>query len=193
VKIGFLGGSFDPIHFGHLLAAQDAYEQHKLDRLVIVPASQSPMKRATCSRPRPTGWRWAGGDRVEPASKSPTSSCAGVEVKHTIDSARHFRGGHPKDDLYWVIGGEPAARSTFGRTSRSWRNWSSHLPRETGLPVRATPVVARAPAAPLRWPSAGDKLDRAPGPDAAPSFARLFRSHKAIVYIREKGLYRDQR
>jgi nicotinate-nucleotide adenylyltransferase len=34
VKIGLMGGSFDPVHFGHLVAAQDAYEQYKLDRLI---------------------------------------------------------------------------------------------------------------------------------------------------------------
>ena len=44
MKIGFLGGSFDPVHFGHLMAAQDAYEQHKLDRLILVPAAQAPLK-----------------------------------------------------------------------------------------------------------------------------------------------------
>src|SRR4051812_36770503 len=44
VKIGFLGGSFDPVHFGHLLAAQDAFEQHHLDRVILVPAAQAPLK-----------------------------------------------------------------------------------------------------------------------------------------------------
>ena len=44
MKIGFLGGSFDPVHFGHLIAAQDAYEQHELDRLFLVPAAQAPLK-----------------------------------------------------------------------------------------------------------------------------------------------------
>ena len=32
------------MHFGHLLAAQDAYEQHRLDRLIFVPAAQAPLK-----------------------------------------------------------------------------------------------------------------------------------------------------
>ena len=44
LKIGFLGGSFDPVHIGHLLAAQDAYEQCQLDRLIFVPAAQAPLK-----------------------------------------------------------------------------------------------------------------------------------------------------
>ena len=41
MKIGFLGGSFDPVHFGHLIAAQDVYEQYRLDRLFLVPAAQA--------------------------------------------------------------------------------------------------------------------------------------------------------
>ncbi len=44
MKIGFLGGSFDPVHFGHLIAAQDVLEQFHLDRLLLVPAAQAPLK-----------------------------------------------------------------------------------------------------------------------------------------------------
>ena len=44
MKIGFMGGSFDPVHFGHLIAAQDALERGGLDRLVFVPAAQAPLK-----------------------------------------------------------------------------------------------------------------------------------------------------
>ena len=44
MKIGIMGGSFDPVHFGHLVAAQDALEQHGLDRVIMVPAAQAPLK-----------------------------------------------------------------------------------------------------------------------------------------------------
>ena len=40
----FFGGSFDPPHVGHLLAATDAYEQLSLDRLVFIPAATQPLK-----------------------------------------------------------------------------------------------------------------------------------------------------
>ena len=43
-KIGVFGGSFDPVHIGHLIVAQDALEQLELDRLIFVPASTSPHK-----------------------------------------------------------------------------------------------------------------------------------------------------
>ena len=44
MRIGLLGGSFDPPHIGHLLAASDAYEALSLDRVVFVPASVQPLK-----------------------------------------------------------------------------------------------------------------------------------------------------
>jgi nicotinate-nucleotide adenylyltransferase len=43
-KIGLIGGSFDPIHFGHLLAAQGAAERLGLERVVFIPAKQPPHK-----------------------------------------------------------------------------------------------------------------------------------------------------
>ena len=44
MRIGILGGSFDPPHIGHLLVAQDALHELALDRLLIVPAAQQPLK-----------------------------------------------------------------------------------------------------------------------------------------------------
>jgi len=47
VRLGILGGSFDPPHVGHLLAASDAVEALGLDRLIFVPAGISPFKTHT--------------------------------------------------------------------------------------------------------------------------------------------------
>ena len=44
MRIGILGGSFDPPHVGHLLVAQDALDELALDRLLVVPAAQQPLK-----------------------------------------------------------------------------------------------------------------------------------------------------
>ena len=43
-KIGIFGGTFDPIHHGHLILARDAFEQLDLDRLLFIPAAISPHK-----------------------------------------------------------------------------------------------------------------------------------------------------
>jgi len=107
LKIGFLGGSFDPVHFGHLLAAQDAYEQHKLDRLVFVPAAQAPLKPQeiqASAADRLTMLRAAiEGDRRFEISDVELQRGG---VSYTIDSVRHFRALYPDDQLFWIIGGD---------------------------------------------------------------------------------------
>jgi nicotinate-nucleotide adenylyltransferase len=45
VRLGILGGSFDPPHVGHLLAASDAYDLLELDKLLFVPAALQPFKQ----------------------------------------------------------------------------------------------------------------------------------------------------
>jgi nicotinate-nucleotide adenylyltransferase len=45
VKVGILGGSFDPPHLGHLIAAQDAALALELDRILFIPAAQPPHKK----------------------------------------------------------------------------------------------------------------------------------------------------
>ena len=49
MRLGILGGSFDPPHVGHLLIAQDAIVALALDRLVVVPAATQPLKQTHCS------------------------------------------------------------------------------------------------------------------------------------------------
>jgi nicotinate-nucleotide adenylyltransferase len=44
-KVGFFGGSFDPIHLGHLNIAIELAEKHKLDEVYVCPTSQSPFKK----------------------------------------------------------------------------------------------------------------------------------------------------
>src|ERR1043166_8809763 len=57
VRLGILGGTFDPPHIGHLLAGIDALEYLGLDRLAYVPASVQPLKTARACA--------AGTDRLE--------------------------------------------------------------------------------------------------------------------------------
>jgi nicotinate-nucleotide adenylyltransferase len=44
-RLGLLGGSFDPPHYGHLIAAQEVGGQLQLDRVLFLPARQNPLKR----------------------------------------------------------------------------------------------------------------------------------------------------
>lgn len=51
MRVGLLGGTFDPPHVGHLLAAVDAHEALGLDRLIFVPAARQPLKVGQESAP----------------------------------------------------------------------------------------------------------------------------------------------
>lgn len=107
MKIGFLGGSFDPVHFGHLIAAQDVLEQFRLDRLFLVPAAQAPLK--------PNDVQSGVEDRLA-MLRAATEWDRRLEisdyelrkggVSYTIDSVRHFRRQFPGDELFWIIGGD---------------------------------------------------------------------------------------
>ncbi len=117
MKIGFLGGSFDPVHFGHLLAAQDVYEQYRLDRLFLVPAAQSPLK--------PQEMQSAVEDRLAMLRAAiewdRRFEISDVElqrggISYTIDSARYFRARFPQDELYWIIGGDQLPKMNL------WKN-----------------------------------------------------------------------
>ncbi len=107
MKIGFLGGSFDPVHFGHLIAAQDVLEQFHLDRLFLVPAAQAPLK--------PNDVQSSVEDRLM-MLRAATEWDHRLEisdyelrkggVSYTIDSVRHFKTLFPRDELFWIIGGD---------------------------------------------------------------------------------------
>ncbi|MSU46570.1 MAG: nicotinate (nicotinamide) nucleotide adenylyltransferase [Lacunisphaera sp.] len=107
MKIGFLGGSFDPVHFGHLIAAQDVKEQYQLDRLYLVPAAQAPLKPNEMQSTTDDRWQMLRAAcewdrRLEIAGYELTKG----GVSYTIDSARHFRAQFPRDELFWIIGGD---------------------------------------------------------------------------------------
>ena len=195
VKIGFLGGSFDPVHFGHLLAAQDAFEQHKLDRLILVPAAQAPLK--------PNDVQSSAEDRLAMLRAAVEwdrrFEISDLElrrggVSYTIDSARHFRKLYPNDELYWVIGGDQLPKLHLWKdvAELAWLVEFIFLERP-GFSVKAQPEIA------------GLRLHRCDGHLLAISSTELrertrqnlsldyFVPHKAIIYIREHSLYRDSR
>ncbi len=106
-RIGLFGGSFDPVHLGHLLVAQAAREELQLTRLFFIPAAQSPFKpeRApTCSIER----LWL--LRLALAGK-PWCSLDDQEIRrggisYTIDTVRDYAKRFPQAELFYLIGGD---------------------------------------------------------------------------------------
>ncbi len=193
MKIGFLGGSFDPVHFGHLLAAQDAFEQHHLDRLVLVPAAQAPLKPQdvqSSSEDRLAMLRAA--TEWDKRFQISDFELRRGGVSYTIDSARHFRAQYPTDDLYWIIGGDQLPKLHLWKDIEELVTLVEFIFLERpGFPVKEHPDIP------------GLRLHRCDGHLLAVSSTELrertrrglaldyFVPHKAIVYIQERGLYRQ--
>jgi nicotinate-nucleotide adenylyltransferase len=106
-RIGLFGGSFDPIHVGHLLVAQAACEELALDRLFFVPAAQSPFKPA--NEPAPTALRLrmlrlalAGKSNYEVDAQEIDRG----GVSFTIDTVRDYARRFPQSELFYLIGAD---------------------------------------------------------------------------------------
>lgn len=192
VKTGFFGGSFDPVHFGHLCAAQDACEQHRLDRFFFVPAAQAPLK--------PQDIRSSAADRLamlrtalEDDRRFEISDYELDQggVSYTIDSVRHFRAQFPHDQLFWIIGGDQLPQLPLWKSIQELAALIEFIVLERpGHPAEVPPVIP------------GLRLHRYHGHLLEISSTELrertrrglpldyFVPHKTVVYIQEKGLYR---
>lgn len=106
-RIGLFGGSFDPVHLGHLLVAQAACEDLALDRLFLIPAAQSPFKPA--SKPAPDAMRLRM-LRLALAGKSnyeiDEQELQRGGVSFTIDTARDYSARFPGSEIFYLIGAD---------------------------------------------------------------------------------------
>jgi len=106
-KIGLFGGSFDPVHYGHLLVALAACEELGLARLYFIPAAQSPFKPE--SKPAPANERLrllrlalACQSRYEIDEQEIRRG----GVSYTIDTVRDYVQRFPGAELYCLIGAD---------------------------------------------------------------------------------------
>ena len=106
-RIGLFGGSFDPVHLGHLLMAQAACEEYKLDRLFFIPAAQSPLKPERVPAPAEIRLRMlrlalAGEARYEVDDQEIRRGAP----SYTIDTVNAYRELYPKVTLFYIVGAD---------------------------------------------------------------------------------------
>jgi nicotinate-nucleotide adenylyltransferase len=104
MKIGLFGGTFDPIHWGHLRSAEEVREAFHLDRIFFIPTSIQPLKSGAAS---------AAADRLAmvrfATADNPAFSVSDIEIKRagksfTVDTLRVFAARRPKASVYFIIG-----------------------------------------------------------------------------------------
>jgi nicotinate-nucleotide adenylyltransferase len=108
-KIGLFGGSFDPVHLGHLLVAQAACEEAGLDRLFFIPAAQSPFKpdsapASAAERLRLLRLALAGQSHYEIDEQELKRG----GISYTIDTVRDYARRFPQAKFFYLIGADHA-------------------------------------------------------------------------------------
>lgn len=105
VRVALMGGTFDPPHIGHFLAASDASDQLQLDRLVFVPAATQPLKRHQVSSPANHRLRMVQ-LMVEGDSRFEVDE---IEIKRTglsftVDTLEEYSRRFPDAERYLLLG-----------------------------------------------------------------------------------------
>ncbi|WP_223067197.1 nicotinate-nucleotide adenylyltransferase [Paenibacillus caui] len=105
-KVGIMGGAFDPVHIGHLLAAEAARDQYDLEEVWFMPSHLPPHKaRAGVS----------GEQRLELVKAATQSNPAFLPldielrrggISYTVETMRELRAAYPEHDFYFIIGAD---------------------------------------------------------------------------------------
>jgi nicotinate-nucleotide adenylyltransferase len=110
VRIGILGGTFNPPHLGHLVCAQEAYIQLELERVILIPARQPPHK--------PVDEEPGAEHRLElcrlAVEDDQRFEVSELELNregpsYTVDTLSSLHSSAPDTDLYLILGGDIAA------------------------------------------------------------------------------------
>lgn len=175
MRVGVFGGSFDPIHDGHLRPVAAAVEALRLDRVHYVPTARPPHKPERSFAPA-----WARYVMVELALLehhellvSPVEMSSG-EVAYTIDTLEHFRGELPDAELFLLLGSDSFVELP------TWRRWRE-LAELAELAVLVRPGWKLDPAVPELDPhlvelARGERVHFVPNPPVEVSATGLRRA-----------------
>ncbi len=201
MRVGIFGGTFDPVHLGHLILAEQCREQGRLDQLWFVPAPRPPHKQDRAltrfeQRVEMLNLAIAGQPafRVEEVEKERSGP------SYTVDTVAELRRRHPADDFYLLLGSDTLA------DMHTWYE-PARLLAQVGLlvmtrPGHATRTVEQIRAALQLAESAPVRIETIDAPPidissrdlrarAAASRSLRYLVPRAIeVYVAEKHLYR---
>ena len=107
MRIGLMGGTFDPVHYGHLVIAEAARSEFSLDRVIWVPAGDPPHKKEAPVTPQEHRYAMA----VLATATHPCFAVTRLELgrkrpSYSIDTIFHFRAQEPGSDLFFITGAD---------------------------------------------------------------------------------------
>ena len=136
MRLGILGGTFDPVHEGHLAMVRAAAAAARLDRVLLIPCARPPHKE----RPDLTDGYHRLAMLALLVPLDPIVSVSSIELRrggisYTIDTLRDLHADHPRADLLLIVGSDSFAEMA------TWRDHDE--------------ILARVAIAVIRRPGAG--------------------------------------
>ena len=107
MRLGLFGGTFDPVHFGHLLLAECCRQQCRLDQVCFLPAAVPPHKRAQPLTPAESRIEMIelaiAGNEAFAVSRYETDRGG---VNYTVETLGHFQEEDPESELFFLLGAD---------------------------------------------------------------------------------------
>ena len=122
IKIGILGGTFDPIHLGHLIIAEQARDQYGLDQVLLIPSGHSYFKDNRAQKVLPALTRLEMTRKA--VSDYPPFEVSDIEVRrsgntYTYETLEELADLHPEAELYFIVGADTVcSMSTWREPAR---------------------------------------------------------------------------
>jgi nicotinate-nucleotide adenylyltransferase len=173
-RIAFYGGSFDPLHIGHISIARALVEQFDLDRFVFIPAFHAPHK--TRNKPTSAYDRFAMICLATASDEKLHASRIEIEMPerpYTVETLPRLRAEFPQDEIFFVMGADSWMEIT------TWREWRSVL-------SLANHIVVTRPGYPIGFDHVGaDVCERIRDLRAGgrPHFPAPAGGEQALIYI----------
>jgi len=148
LRLGLYGGTFDPVHLGHLLLARDVLEQLRLDAVLFVPCGQSPLKSA---RPLAGAARRVAMLRLalkgEPRFWLSRCELDRPPPSYSYDTVVEIREAFPRAQLFWLLGADQLAVMDKWHRPDDLRRLVKFvlMPRENGDGKKVTEKVLSLP------------------------------------------------
>jgi nicotinate-nucleotide adenylyltransferase len=151
VKLGVLGGTFNPIHLAHLRLAEELRETLGLDRVLLIPAGEPALKRSGLA---------AAAHRLEMARRA-TASNPALEVddqevrragpSYTVDTLRALRERSPGAELWFLVGADTLPElEAWREPAQLFALANFAVATRPGYAARLRELLPRALAAPFR-------------------------------------------
>lgn len=117
-RIGILGGTFDPIHLGHLIIAEQARDQYQLDRVLLIPSGHSYFKDHRSKKVQPAQVRLEM-TKIAAGSYKPFE-VSDIEVNrpgntYSFETLEELKALNPESELFFIVGADTIC------SMRTWR------------------------------------------------------------------------